>query len=271
MYKAVEEAVRLGFDTVQVFTKNQAQWRAPELTDDVVDRWKRSVQSAGFTATVAHDSYLINLASPDPALRARSIAAFAEELRRCDALGIGFLVTHPGAHMGEGEPAGLKRVAEALDEIHAELPDVTALTCLEITAGQGTSLGYRLEHLAEIIARVKQPDRLGVCLDTAHLLAAGYDFRGRKYAAFKRQLEATVGVDRVKAWHLNDSKKDLGTRVDRHEHIGHGFVTLDGFRPIVRDKAWRKVPKILETAKEKHPSGRDWDAVNFEALKGLMV
>ena len=127
-----------------------------------------------------------------------------------------------------------------------------------------------MEHLAEIISLVKSPKRLAVCLDTAHLFAAGYDFRGRKYAAFRKQIESTIGLDRVKVLHLNDSKKDLGSRVDRHEHIGLGKIGLEGFRPIVRDKAFKKVPKILETPKLKHPDGREWDEVNLEVLKGLM-
>ena len=143
-------------------------------------------------------------------------------------------------------------------------------TCLECTAGQGTSLGHRLEHLAEIMGRVRRPERLGVCLDTAHLFAAGYDFRGRKYARFRKQLDATVGVSRVKVLHLNDSKKDLGSRVDRHEHIGRGTIGLSGFKPFVRDKAFADVPKILETAKGKDEKGREWDAVNLEVLQSLL-
>ena len=271
MHNAVTAAKKLGLDTVQVFTKNQQQWAAPPLADDAVCRWKGECDRLKFTQTVSHDSYLINLASQDPALWAKSVDAFAEELRRCVALGIPFLVTHPGAHLGAGEDVGLASVARALDEVHARLPaGGTTITCLEITAGQGSSLGYKLEHLAAIIERVKAPERLGVCLDTAHLFAAGYDFRGRKYAGFRKQLAATVGVDRVKVLHLNDSKKDLGSRVDRHEHIGRGTIGLDGFRPIVRDEAFRAVPKILETAKGKDEQGREWDAVNLETLKGLM-
>jgi deoxyribonuclease-4 len=185
-------------------------------------------------------------------------------------LKIPYLVTHPGAHMGEGEEAGLKRVAQALDEVHAVVPPDSVITCLEITAGQGSSLGWKLEHLAEIIEQVKHPKRLGVCLDTAHLFAAGYDFRGRKYTKFRKQIESTIGIDRVKVLHLNDSKKDLGSRVDRHDHIGRGKIGLDGFKPIVRDAAFAKIPKILETPKEKDEQGRDWDAVNLETLKSLM-
>jgi deoxyribonuclease-4 len=279
LHNAATAAETLGMDTVQIFTKNQQQWKCKPLEDASIAEWRSHCTRLKFAQTVSHDSYLINLASPDDALWRKSIDLFAEELRRCILLDIPYLVTHPGAHMECGENAGLKRVAAALDIIHAEVPRLAAsrkaasphvVTCLEITAGQGTCLGHRLEHLATIIGLVKHPDRLAVCLDTAHLFAAGYDFRGRKYAGFVKQLDQTVGVDRVKVWHLNDSKKDLGSRVDRHDHIGRGLIGLDGFRPIVRDKRWRDTPKILETPKAKHDDGRDWDAVNLETLKGLM-
>jgi len=150
------------------------------------------------------------------------------------------------------------------------VPADSVITCLEITAGQGSSLGYRLEHLANIIEQVKEPKRLGVCLDTAHLFAAGYDFRGRKYAKFRKEIEGTVGIKRVKVLHLNDSKKELGSRVDRHDHIGRGKIGLEGFKPIVRDEAFKDVPKILETPKEKDEQGRDWDEVNIETLRSLL-
>lgn len=269
MHNALLKAEDLGMDCVQVFTKNQQQWKCAPLSDDTIGNWKTHCTRLKFEHTVSHDSYLINLASPDEALRRKSIELFVEELSRCAMLGIPYLVTHPGAHMGEGEEAGLRRVAQSLDVVHSVIPNGNVITCLEITAGQGSSLGYKLEHLAEIIDQVKAPERLGVCLDTAHLFAAGYDFRGRKYAGFRRQVEKTVGIKRVKVLHLNDSKKDLGSRVDRHEHIGRGKIGLDGFRPIVRDKHFAKVPKILETAKDKDEQGRDWDAVNLEVLRSL--
>ncbi|HZL35505.1 MAG TPA: deoxyribonuclease IV [Tepidisphaeraceae bacterium] len=270
MHKALLEAERLEMTCVQVFTKNQQQWACSPLAPESIEQWSSHCNRLKFRHTVSHDSYLINLASPDPALRDKSIDLFVEELLRCLLLGIPYLVTHPGAHMGEGEEAGLRRVAEALDIVHSRVPADGVLTCLEITAGQGTSLGYRLEHLAAILDRVKAPQRMGVCLDTAHLFAAGYDFRGRKYAKFRKQVESTIGIKRVKVLHLNDSKKDLGTRVDRHEHIGLGRIGLSGFRPFVRDKDFVNIPKILETPKEKDPeSGRDWDAINLEVLKGL--
>lgn len=270
MHNALLEAEKLEMDCVQVFTKNQQQWNTKPLDPAAVGQWREHCDRLKFKQTVSHDSYLINLASPEEGLRQKSVELFMEELRRCGVLKIPFLVTHPGAHMGAGEEAGLKRIAESLDMVHAAVPAGGVVTCLEITAGQGTSLGYKLEHLAQIIEEVKNPERLAVCFDTAHLFAAGYDFRGRKYAGFMKQVEATVGVKRLKVWHLNDSKKELGSRVDRHEHIGRGTIGLEGFKPIVRDPAFKKVPKILETAKAKDEQGRDWDAVNLEVLKGLM-
>lgn len=291
-HRAVAEAVRLGLATVQIFTqspnqwglqpadphllrsqhiltKNQQQWAAKPLSDDACSSWCLACTQASFEVTVSHDSYLINLASADDALWRKSVDAFTEEVRRCDQLRIPLLVTHPGAHLGTGEEAGLKRVAAGLDEVFSRLPKSGTIVCIESTAGQGTSLGYKLEHLAEIISLSRHGHRLAVCLDTAHLLAAGIDFRGRKYAAFKRRLQELDLLDRIRVWHLNDSKKDLGSRVDRHEHIGQGFVGLDGFRPIVRDKTWRKTPKILETAKGKNEKGKEWDEVNLETLRSL--
>ena len=270
MHKALLEAERLGLTTVQVFTKNQQQWNAPPLQPPAVAEWSAHLGRLGFAQAVSHDSYLINLASPDDVLWHKSIDAFVEEVRRCDILGIPLLVTHPGAHVGSGEAAGISRVAAGLDAVAARLPETTTTICLESTAGQGTTLGHRLEHLAEIIALAKQPERLAVCLDTAHLFAAGYDFRGRKFPAFRRELEKTVGIERVRVWHLNDSKKPLGSRVDRHEHIGQGTIGLEGFKPIVRDRAFKLTPKIMETPKGKTEEGQDWDTVNLEALRALM-
>jgi deoxyribonuclease-4 len=274
MQNALLKAEELGCETVQVFTKNQQQWKCKPLEPDAVLDWGRESRRLKFKQTVSHDSYLINLASPDAVIWEKSVELFVEELKRCLLLRIPFLVTHPGAHMGCGEEAGLARVAQALDIIHQRVPasfdDHKVITCLEITAGQGSCLGCRLEHLAEIIEKSKSPQRLAVCLDTAHLFAAGYDFRGRKYSKFIKELESTIGVSKVKVWHLNDSKRELGSRVDRHEHIGKGMIGLEGFRPIVRDKRWSKVPKILETRKAKSPDGREWDAVNLEVLRGLL-
>lgn len=270
MHNALLEAEKLGMDTVQVFSKNQQQWRVPPLDPAIVTEWKTHCARLKFRHTVSHNSYLINIGSPDPVIWKKSVELLKEELRRCEVLGIPYLVMHPGAHMGEGEVAGIRRIARALDIVHGEVRTDAVLTCLEGTAGQGTCLGHRLEHLADIIDQVRDPKRMGVCLDTAHLFAAGYDFRGAKYAAFRREMAKTIGIRRVKVWHINDSKKDLGSRVDRHDHIGEGKIGLRGFRELMRDDAWAKVPKILETPKEEAPDGRDWDAVNLERLRRLM-
>ena len=270
MHKALLTAERLGLGTVQVFTKNQKTWAAKPLDGPTIDDWRREQDRLGFTATVSHDSYLINLASPDDGLWDKSVDLFAEEVRRCDALGIPLLVTHPGAHMGQGESAGLRRVADGLDEVFRRLPGSETVVCLESTAGQGTSLGWRLEHLAEIVGMSGEPGRLAACLDTAHLFAAGYDWRGAKFPAFVRQLKATVGTERVKVWHLNDSKRELGSRIDRHEHVGLGHIGDEGFRPIVRRREWRGVPKVLETPKGQREDGVPWDEVNVARLRNML-
>jgi deoxyribonuclease-4 len=270
LHNALLSAEKYGCETVQIFTKNQQQWRCNPLDEPCIQLWKQHAKRLKFKKTVSHDSYLINLAATNETFYRQSIDLFVEELTRCSQLGIPYLVTHPGAHMGEGEVKGLAKIVTALDEVHSRVEDTGVLTCLEITAGQGSSLGYKLEHLATIIEHVKQPKRMAVCLDTAHLFAAGYDFRGRKYAKFRKELEATIGLKRVKVLHLNDSKKDLGSRVDRHEHIGRGKIGLEGFKPFVRDDAFANIPKILETPKEKDEQGRDWDAVNLETLRSLL-
>jgi deoxyribonuclease IV len=271
MHNALLAAEKLGCDTLQVFTKSQKQWACSPLTPECIKDWKAHAKRLKFKQTVSHDSYLINLAATNDEFWRKSVELFVEELNRCQTLGIPYLVTHPGAHMGAGEEVGITRIVAALNVIHAAVNTPTVTTLLEVTAGQGSSLGYKLEHLAEIISRAKQPKRLAVCLDTAHLFAAGYDFRGRKYAKFRKELDATVGADRVKVIHVNDSKKGLGSRVDRHDHIGRGEIGLDGFRPFVRDKTFKNVPKIIETPKEgTSEDGREWDAVNLETLRSLI-
>ena len=248
MHHALTRAADLGMGCVQVFTKNQRQWKSKPLSDEDIQQWNDARETTGITQIVSHDSYLINLASPKAELLEKSMDLFEEEIRRCDILKIPYLVTHPGAHVGEGEDVGLRRVAEALDEIHARLPDSATLTCLESTAGQGTSLGHRLEHLATIIELVAVPNRLAVCLDTAHLLAAGYDLTSARGArATLRKIDDILGLDRVRVVHMNDSKVPLGSRVDRHAHIGQGHIPLDAFAAIVNHPYFQDIPKILET------------------------
>ncbi len=270
LYKALLKAEEYQFQTVQVFNKSQQQWRARPLTDEDITLWRDHVKRLKFRKTVSHAGYLINVGSPKEDLWQKSLDSLVEEHERCTALGISYLVMHPGAHCGQGEEPCLRQIAKSLDILHQRLPDSKLITCLEITAGQGSCVGHRLEHLATIIDLVEQKNRLGVCLDTAHLFAAGYDFRGSKYRQFVREIEQTVGIQRIKVWHLNDSKKDLGSRVDRHDHIGEGKIGVEGFRPIVNDDAWENIPKILETPKETAPDGRDWDIGNMERLSALM-
>lgn len=269
LHNAILKAEEFGFSALQVFTKNQQQWHSPPLGSEAIGLWTSHVKRLRLKKIVSHGSYLINLASPDEALWRKSIDLFIEEMSRCVRLDIPYLVTHPGAHSGAGEDAGIRRVAAALDIAYQAVPDKSVTVCLEITAGQGSSVGHRLEHLAEIIARSRSRQHVGVCLDTAHLFAAGYDFRGRKYVTLRREIETTVGLRRVKVLHLNDSKKDLGSRVDRHEHIGLGRIGKAAFRAFMRDEAFATVPKVIETPKGKASDGREWDVVNVEALRSL--
>jgi deoxyribonuclease-4 len=222
-------------------------------------------------APLSHSGYLINLASPDPRLWKRSIDAFIIELQRAAELGIPDVVLHPGAYTTSSEEQGLNRIVQALDEVHAQTSGLGANCLLETTAGQGSNLGHRFEHLAAIMDGVQQPERLGVCLDTCHLFAAGYPLATKtEYRRTIRQLETTVGVAAVRAIHLNDSKMPAGSRRDRHEHIGRGHLGLEPFRYLLNDRRFRRVPMYLETPKGKSGS-RDWDEINLQALRSLIA
>jgi deoxyribonuclease-4 len=268
LHRAFAHGERAGCDTLQIFSKNQQQWRARPLAAEEIAQFQAEQARTGIRPVVVHDSYLINLASPDDALWEKSVAAFAEELERAAALGCPFLVTHPGAHMGAGEEAGLRRVAAALNRLFAAGAGAGVTVLLENTAGQGSSLGASFAHLARLLELSAFPERLGICIDTCHLLAAGYDFRTPEtYAATFGELDRLVGLDRVKVFHLNDSQRDLGARVDRHAHIGEGFVGLEGFRLLVNDPRFAGAPMILET-----PKGDDLaeDIANLARLRGLV-
>jgi deoxyribonuclease-4 len=267
LHKAFANAKSAGCDTIQIFSKNQQQWKGKTLTDAEVTQFRAAHAESGINPLVVHDSYLINLASPDAELQAKSRAAFADELDRCARLGIPYLVTHPGAHVGSGVEAGLARVAEALDAIFATGVGAGVTVLLETTAGQGTTLGRTFEELATIIAACKYPERLGVCLDTCHILVAGYEFRTPESAAqLVADFDRIIGIDRLKIIHANDAQKDLGSRTDRHAHIGSGFVGLDGFRSLMMQPAIRHVPMILETPKENDPQD---DIDNLARLRAL--
>lgn len=269
---AFERGAALGCDAIQVFVKNHRQWRNRPLSVEDIRLWNVARERTNIAPVVAHDSYLINLAAPDDALWTKSIEEFVDELQRCELLGIMGLVTHPGSHCGAGEAWGIERIAAALDLCHRHTPRYKVRTLLEVTAGQGTAIGYRFEHIAEIIARVHEPQRVGVCLDTCHLFAAGYDIASpgayeQTIAAFDR----LVGLDRVMCIHSNDSKKPLGSRVDRHDHIGKGLIGCAGFRNFINDPRFFGVPMLIETEKGEDEKGREWDRINLAALRRLVA
>lgn len=253
-----------------VLTKSPNQWNAPELTEDEVRLFRRTLRRTRLRLPIVHDCYLINLASPDESAYRRSVEAFVVELRRAERIGARYLVTHPGAFLDGDEDAGLVRVARALDETHARCPGFRARVLLETTAGQGTTLGHRFEHLARILALVAEPRRLGVCLDTCHVFAAGHALAPEaEYRATLRAFDRAVGLARLKAFHLNDSLKPRGSRVDRHAHIGRGHLGLEPFRLLLNDPRFRNRPMVLETPKEEGDE-KDMDAVNLATLRGLL-
>ncbi len=264
---AVERAVSVGAGALQVFVKSSNQWAARPFAAGEAAGFRDAARRAGLAAhTIAHASYLINLASPDDALWKHSQESLREELERCAALGIPYLVVHPGSHTGSGEEAGLARIAGALDRVLRATAGVGVL--LETTAGQGSSLGSSFEQIAWILAQVGREPWLGVCFDTCHALAAGYEFRdARSYRETFFLLGRVIGLGRLKAFHLNDSKAELGSRLDRHEHIGRGKVGLEAFRLILNDPRFRELPMVLET-----PKGEDLaeDRENLAILRAMV-
>ncbi len=263
--KSPGNGLELGCQTIQIFTRNQRQWKAKPLTDSEVEGFRRERSRCGIGSTAAHASYLLNLGSPEPTVLARSREAFSQELERCRRLGLDFLVVHPGAHLGSGESAGLRAVAASLNRALEQDREACTRILLETTAGQGSSLGYRFEHLAEILSLVQAPERVGVCVDTCHIFAAGYDLRDASaYHRTLDQLDRILGLSQVKAFHLNDSKRELGSRVDRHEHIGEGLIGAEGFKLLVKDRRFAGTPMILET-----PGGETHYGKNLSRLRQL--
>ncbi len=255
-------------DAIQIFNKSSNQWRARPLGDEEVESFLELVEETGIAVVCSHVSYLINLASPDPALSRKSLASLKEEVKRCGRLQIPNLVLHPGAHVGSGEEKGIERIAENLNRLFDSVPDSSVTVCLETTAGAGSTLGRTFEELAAIIDRVDREERMGVCIDTCHVFAAGYPLAPpRHYRRTVGQFEEAVGLDRLQVMHLNDSKQDLGSHKDRHEHIGKGEIGLGGFRSVVNDPRLRHVPMILET-----PKGEDLaeDRENLKLLRSLV-
>jgi deoxyribonuclease-4 len=275
--RAVDRAKASKCEALQIFTKSAGQWRARPLPPDEVAAFRSRVAATGITPVVAHTSYLINVAAADPLLRAKSIDSLAEELDRAEMLGLDGLVMHPGSYTTGTEERGLGLIADALAGLLRIRPRGKVRLLLEQTAGQGTNLGHRFEHLAGIIERLGGSRRVAVCLDTCHLLTAGYDLCSEAgYADTFREFDRIVGLDRLALFHLNDSKKPCGSRVDRHEHIGKGCLGLEPFRRLVNDPRFRDLPMLLETPKLDTPESRrrrdvdPWDARNLRTLRKLI-
>lgn len=260
---ACERGLKLGCDTIQIFVKNERRWAAPPLEDAEAARFREARRACGIRSAFAHDTYLINMASPDKALWNKSVDAFVGEMERCQMLGLLFLVTHPGSPGEAGDEAGIVLMTQALDEVHRRCKGFEPRILLETTAGQGTTLGWKFEQMRWILDRVKEPERLGFCLDTCHVFAAGYDISTAEgYQRTFDEFDRLLGLGNLRAIHLNDSKQPLGSRVDRHEHIGKGEIGREAFRRLMRDPRLKDVPKVLETPKED-----GMDAVNLRLLR----
>ena len=276
--RAVDRAKASRCQALQIFTKSAGQWRARALPPEEIETFRRRVAETGLSPVVAHNSYLINVATAQPALRAQSIAALGEELDRAEVLGLDALVMHPGSYTSGTEAEGLRLIADALGELLEQRPEARTRILLEHTAGQGTNLGHRFEHLATIIDYLHGSSRVGVCIDTCHLLAAGYDICSREgYERTFAEFDRIVGIARIGAFHLNDSKKPCASRVDRHEHIGKGCLGLDPFRWLLNDPRFADHAMLLETPKLESAESRrrsdldPWDARNLRTLRRLIA
>jgi deoxyribonuclease-4 len=262
------EGKKVDCAAIQIFTKSSRQWAAKPYTKEEIAQFHANRKETGIASVVAHDSYLLNLGSPDPVLRQRSVAAFIDELERCEVLGVTNLIAHPGAHVGAGELEGIRIIAKSLDEVHKACPGYRAKITLEITAGQGSNLGYRFDQIGSMIDATKESDRLRVCFDTEHAFAAGYDIRTKEgYERTFSEFDEAIGLKVLAAFHLNDSKKEFHSRVDRHEHIGKGFIGVEAFRFLMNDKRFWGLPMCLET-----PKGPDLkeDRENLTLLRSLI-
>jgi deoxyribonuclease-4 len=269
-YRAVEHAANAGCDCVQLFTKNNNQWRAKEITDEDVSKFRDKLAELNISHPISHSSYLINLGSPKEDLWKKSVDAFVVEMLRAEKLGLLGVVVHPGSHTTVSEEEGIENIIRGLDEMHEQTRGIACRCVLETTAGQGSNLGWKFEQLAAMISGVKHPELLGVCLDTCHVFAAGYPLATpEEYADTMQQFDALIGLERIVAFHLNDSKRELGSRVDRHEHIGHGELGLEPFRHLLNDVRFAHVPMYLETAKGREDD-EDLDVRNLQVLRSLV-
>ncbi len=269
LHKAIERAVAAGCGTLQIFTRSSNQWKGKLISDADAELFRSTFAVSGLHEVISHDIYLINLAAPPGETRDKSLAAFADEMATCARLGINKIVMHPGSHTNDPPEVGLQRVIEAFDQLFCEVPQYQGLVLLETTAGQGTNLGRTFEELQIIISGSRYPDRFGVCFDTCHTFAAGYNTATPEgYAEVMAQFDQILGLERLHCFHLNDSKKGLGSRVDRHEHIGQGTLGLEPFRFIMNDARFTAIPKILETPKGDND---ELDQMNLKLLRGLVA
>ncbi len=256
----------IGCDVVQIFSKNQMQWKARPLTAEDAEKFQKAIRETGVLPMTVHDAYLINLGTANPVTYRRSYQAFVEELQRCELLGVPYLVMHPGSHLGEGEEIGLQRIARSIRRAYEESGVTKTVVLLETTAGQGTNLGYRFEQLAEIMEMSGMEEKIAVCVDTCHIFAAGYDIReAESYFRTKQEFQRILGLEKLKAFHVNDSKGDLGSRLDRHARIGQGKIGSEAFRLLVNDPDFRNIPMILEI-----PGGNQAYAEDIRLLRGLI-
>lgn len=259
-----------GCEVIQIFTRNASQWSSKPLSPGEIEAFNKAREETSIEPVAAHDSYLINLASPRVYLREKSLDALMGEIERAEELRIPYLVMHPGSHMGAGEEKGLRWISEALDRIYDRRSRTAVKILLETTAGQGSSLGYHFEHLAEIMARTDARECLGVCLDTCHAFAAGYDFRAADtYAEMIRKFDSVIGLNYLMLLHINDAKKGPGSKVDRHEHLGYGSIGEEAFSFFLRDPIFKELPFLIETPKGLDNEGVDWDLKNLETLRRL--
>jgi deoxyribonuclease-4 len=265
---AVERAISIGCTTMQMFVKNNNQWRGKKLTTEDISTYKKLLRESSIGPVVVHDTYLINLCATNKDILQKSRDALKDELDRCEMLGVEYLNFHPGSHMGAGEEDGIKRIAESLNLIHEQTSGYGVKSVIETTAGQGTAIGYRFEHLRQIIDLVEQRERMAVCVDTCHVFAAGYDIVTETgYEQTFSEFDSVVGLHRLVAFHVNDAKRERGSRIDRHEHIGKGMIGKAGFRLLMNDDRFKTIPKILETPKK--PEMKE-DVKNMRVLRSLV-
>ena len=270
LHQAILSADSYKCNTLQIFTKNAQTWKEKTLTEKEIKKFKHTKEQTGIHQIISHTSYLINIAGPDKKKAEMSCEALKQEFIRCRQLDIPYTVLHPGSHMGDGEEKGINRITDNINQIFSATEEITTRLLLETTAGQGSSIGHTFEQLATIIEKIHDQSRIGICLDTCHIFAAGYDISDKKgYKNTIKDFDDIIGLKNLFVIHLNDTQKACNTRVDRHEHIGDGFIGLDAFKLIVNDSRLQNIPKILETPKLKNE--QDADSINLELFRQLQL